>query len=90
VLGSGGHDAGGVSEPVHPRRSYRSTPQHAAGGAYVGPDEWLEKAQQADGSWWPHWQGWLAAHSVAEQISPPAIGAGVTLADAPGPYELGS
>ena len=88
VLASGGHNAGIVSEPGHARRSYRFMPQRTPGGAYVGPDEWLETAQQADGSWWPHWQRWLAAHSAAGQISPPAMG--VALADAPGQYVLGS
>jgi polyhydroxyalkanoate synthase len=90
VLASGGHNAGIVSEPGHAGRSYRFMPLQAAGGAYVGPDEWLETARQADGSWWPHWQGWLAAHSSAEHIAPPAMGAGVTLADAPGLYVLGN
>ena len=89
VLASGGHNAGIVSEPGHARRSYQFMPRPAADGAYVGPDEWLEKAQRADGSWWPHWQQWLAAHSAAEQVTPPAMGAGVTLADAPGLYVLG-
>jgi polyhydroxyalkanoate synthase len=90
VLASGGHNAGIVSEPGHARRSYKFMAQPAPGRAYVGPDEWLEKAQRADGSWWPHWQQWLAGHSTAEQISPPPMGAGVTLADAPGRYVLGS
>jgi polyhydroxyalkanoate synthase len=89
VLASGGHNAGIVSEPGHARRSYRFTAPQPAGQAWVGPDEWLAKAQQAEGSWWPHWQRWLVAHSAAEQISPPAMGAGVTLADAPGMYVLG-
>jgi len=89
VLASGGHNAGIVSEPGHARRSYQFMPQRAAGSAYVGPDEWLEKAQRASGSWWPHWHQWLAAHSAVEQITPPAMGAGVTLADAPGRYVLG-
>lgn len=90
VLASGGHNAGIVSEPGHARRSYRFMPPRPAGSAYVGPDEWLQTAIQADGSWWPHWQQWLAAHSTAERTAPPVMGAGVTLADAPGLYVLGS
>ena len=90
VLASGGHNAGIVSEPGHARRSYQFLPPRPAGSAYVGPDQWQEQAQRADGSWWPHWQQWLAAHSAAERTAPPDMGAGVALADAPGLYVLGS
>ena len=90
VLASGGHNAGIVSEPGHARRSYQFQPPRPAGSPYVGPDEWLQTAVQADGSWWPHWQQWLAAHSAAEQTAPPVMGAGVTLTDAPGQYVLES
>ena len=90
VLASGGHNAGIVSEPGHARRSYQFMPARPAASTYMGPDEWLQTAIQADGSWWPHWQQWLAAHSTAERTAPPLMGAGVTLADAPGQYVLGS
>ncbi len=62
LLTSGGHNAGIVSGPVHPRRRHRvrtwlnatETP-HAAGLA-------RDDAASA-GSWWPIWQHWLAQHS---------------------------
>jgi polyhydroxyalkanoate synthase len=90
VLASGGHNAGIVAQPGHLRRSYQFMPPRPAGSAYVGPDEWLQAAVQAEGSWWPHWQQWLAAHSAAERTAPPVMGAGMTLALAPGLYVLGN
>ena len=90
VLAAGGHNAGIVSEPGHARRSYKVNPHRPAGAAYVAPDEWLQTASQVDGSWWPHWQQWLVAHSDSERAAPPSMGAGVTLADAPGLYVLGT
>ena len=89
VLASGGHNAGIVSEPGHARRNYRAMPHRAAGAAYMGPDEWLQTADQVDGSWWPHWQQWLVAHSNGKRRKPMTMGAGVTLGDAPGLNVLG-
>ena len=40
VLTSGGHNAGIVSEPGRPRRSFRIATR-AAGGSYVPPDQWI-------------------------------------------------
>ena len=90
VLAAGGHNAGIVSEPGHARRSYKLTPHRPAGAAYVAPDEWLQTAATVEGSWWLHWQQWLVAHSASERAAPPAMGAGVTLADAPGLYVMGT
>jgi polyhydroxyalkanoate synthase subunit PhaC len=90
VLASGGHNAGIVSEPGHARRSYKLAPHRPAGAAYDDADEWLQTAQDVDGSWWPHWQQWLVQHSGGKRAKPPAMGAGVMLADAPGLYVLGT
>lgn len=91
VLTSGGHNAGIVSEPGHPRRRFRiATRTHD--DASVGPDEWVERATAREGSWWPSWTEWLAARSGSERVAPPAmghVGAGlVPLGDAPGSYVL--
>ena len=88
VLTSGGHNAGIVSEPGHPHRSYQLL-RRPAGGAYLGPDAWLHQAPAHDGSWWPAWVQWLDEHSGAP-VDPPRMGnprAGYRpLADAPGDY----
>jgi len=83
ALASGGHNGGIVSEPGHPRRHYRiqTTPAHAP---HVGPDDWVEMAQQREGSWWTAWADWLAARSL-RQIKAPAPKL-PTLGPAPGDY----
>ena len=90
VLTSGGHNAGIVSEPGHPNRSFRIATR-PAGGNYIPPDQWLETTPSKDGSWWPAWVAWLRKHSGAS-VPPPPIGAprkGYQPAgDAPGCYVL--
>ena len=86
VLASGGHNAGIVSEPGHARRSYRAAPHRARGAPYLAPEDWLQQAHEQAGSWWPHWQQWLAHHSSAEQVTAPVLAA--ALEDAPGRYVL--
>ncbi len=90
VLTSGGHNAGIVSEPGHPNRSFqvRTRP---AGGDYIAPEEWARLAPRKEGSWWPEWQAWLVARSSAK-AAPPRLGAPSRgykpLGDAPGGYVL--
>jgi len=84
VLTSGGHNAGIVSEPGHPGRTFQIHTR-AADGKYMDPDTWLGKATHCEGSWWPSWQGWLAEHSAALGDRPPQ---GTPLCKAPGQYVL--
>lgn len=84
VLTSGGHNAGIVSEPGHPRRHYRIRTR-ARGESYVGTDAWQAAAAPADGSWWPAWVDWLRARSGPAGAAPP-FDASPALADAPGSY----
>ena len=90
VLTSGGHNAGIVSEPGYPGRSYQiSRREHD--GRYTDPETWLAATPAAQGSWWPQWIGWLAEHS-SRPVAPPAMGAAEkgfpALGDAPGRYVL--
>jgi polyhydroxyalkanoate synthase len=73
VLTSGGHNAGIVSEPGHPRRHFRYlvAGQHAD---YVDPDSWLAAAPTIEGSWWPVWVEWLDSRTIGK-VSPPTLGA---------------
>lgn len=91
VLTEGGHNAGILSEPGHPRRSHRVLTR-AAHGAYVAPDDFLARTQAQDGSWWPCFAQWLAARS-GPRCRPPPMGAArrglAPLCDAPGRYVLG-
>jgi polyhydroxyalkanoate synthase len=91
LLTSGGHNAGIISGPVHPKRRHRVR-RFAAGERPPPADEWMAATTPATGSWWPVWQAWLAARS-GERAAPPAIGAEgagyAPLADAPGEYVRG-
>ena len=88
ALTSGGHNAGIVNPPGNPRRHYQLLTR-AAGGSYVAPDEWLQKAPEAQGSWWPALLAWLQARSGAP-VKPPRTGASAykPVCDAPGRYVL--
>ncbi len=90
VLTNGGHNAGIVSEPGHPRRHFRSsTVQHD--DYYVDPETWKQNTEAQEGSWWPAFVSWLDSRSGAP-VSPPAMGAIESgfkpLCDAPGTYIL--
>ena len=90
VLTSGGHNAGVVSEPGHPRRRYRvSTTEED--DLYVDADTWFDQTPIKRGSWWPEWASWLSERS-GPMTSPPPMGAPEKgyrpLVDAPGSYVL--
>jgi polyhydroxyalkanoate synthase len=90
LLTSGGHNAGIVSEPGHPGRTYQvATKTETA--RYVDPDTWLASTPRHEGSWWPEWENWLSEHS-RPGAAPPEMGsprAGYPpIADAPGTYVL--
>ncbi len=89
VLTNGGHNAGIVNEPGRPHRHFRLLAK-AADEPCVSADEWQQATPSHDGSWWPAWQAWLAAHSSAERVVPPALGmkGHAPLGDAPGRYVL--
>ena len=88
LLTSGGHNAGIVSEPGHPGRTYQVLTK-ASDAHYLDPDRWLATAPRRDGSWWPEWAKWLDARS-GEPAAPPAMGGRKhrPICAAPGTYVL--
>jgi polyhydroxyalkanoate synthase len=84
LLTTGGHNAGVVSPPGHPRRSYQIS-THAPNAPYIDASTWHETMPHHNGSWWPAWEAWLAKRS-GKKIKPPPMGE--ALADAPGTYVL--
>jgi polyhydroxyalkanoate synthase len=88
VLTSGGHNAGIVSEPGHPRRHFRIAERRAE-ERYIDPDSWLLRTEEREGSWWPAWADWLAARASGRTPAP-ALGAAdgryPPLVAAPGTY----
>jgi polyhydroxyalkanoate synthase len=90
ILTAGGHNAGIVSEPGHPHRSFQMSTHHDI-ERYVDPDRWAHLTPRRDGSWWPAWADWLAERSSGE-CPARALGAPDAgyppAADAPGDYVL--
>ncbi|MDO5624629.1 MAG: alpha/beta fold hydrolase [Pseudomonadota bacterium] len=86
VLTSGGHNAGIISKPGHPRRHYRLAvrPDRAP---WLSASEWLQTAPQYESSWWPAWQHWLAEHS-SDPVKAKPIPASRSLGAAPGAYVM--
>jgi polyhydroxyalkanoate synthase len=88
-LTSGGHNAGIISGPQHPKRRHRVL-RTKSGARLLSADRYLDKVVPAPGSWWPTWAKWLEEHSAARRVPPPAMGApkkGLKpICDAPGTY----
>ncbi|HGO6800113.1 TPA: PHA/PHB synthase family protein [Legionella pneumophila] len=85
VLTGGGHNAGIVSEPGHPGRSYR-VHEHKKGDAYLNPTSWLALAEKREDSWWQEWHDWLVQQSTKKRIPPLVMN--TSLPAAPGTYVL--
>jgi polyhydroxyalkanoate synthase len=86
LLTSGGHNAGVVSPPGTPGRSYRVV-THAPDAAYIDPETWQRTTRDHAGSWWPAWEGWLAQRAGPPGPPPPPV---IGLGPAPGSYVLQS
>jgi len=90
LLTSGGHNAGIVSEPGHPHRTYQiaTTKKEAK---YTDPESWTEKQKNHKGSWWPELSTWLQSHS-SDLTTPPTLAAPKkkieVICDAPGTYVM--
>jgi polyhydroxyalkanoate synthase len=89
TLTTGGHNAGIIPGPDHPRRSYQVTTR-PAGEAYIAPDRWALETPSQPGSWWRSWDAWLKSHARGELRNPPGMGAPARgcdiIEDAPGTY----
>ncbi len=60
VLGESGHIAGIINPPTGKYGFYTHED-------YVAdPDEWYEKAEKQDESWWLHWSDWIEKHSAGK------------------------
>ena len=87
LLTSGGHNAGIVSEPGHPRRHFRlGLCPH--GENYIDPERWYASTSPQEGSWWPAWAEWLEREQTKRAAHAVAVSADANLPDAPGAYVL--
>ncbi len=87
VLAEGGHNAGIVSEPGRPRRSYQMGCAEDSMGGRIDPDDWKAAAPVTQGSWWEAMHAWLAERS-GRPGKPPAFKREQVLCDAPGEYVM--
>lgn len=84
VLGGSGHIAGIVNPPAKNKYGYRVGPARLP----AHPDDWLQKAKEYEGSWWPDWDKWLKAKDK-EQVDARSPGRVLgVLEDAPGSYVM--
>ena len=87
VLTSGGHNAGIVSEPGHPKRHYALL-ACGAEDPWMSPDDWQRAAPRHEGSWWTAWHDWLLAHGSGRQVPAREIAPEAALMPAPGEYVM--
>ncbi|HZY64873.1 MAG TPA: class I poly(R)-hydroxyalkanoic acid synthase [Rubrobacteraceae bacterium] len=83
ALAGGGHIAGVVSPPQKSRGYWVSDDC----GRYETADEWLDNAEEREGTWWEDWTAWLQTRS-GDQVEPPPVGSDQhpPIEDAPGTY----
>jgi polyhydroxyalkanoate synthase len=82
VLAGSGHIAGVVNPPDPVKYFYWSD-----GPAVGNLENWIAKAEQRPGSWWPDWAQWLKAQDPAEvPAREPGGGKFKPIEDAPGSY----
>jgi polyhydroxyalkanoate synthase subunit PhaC len=83
VLAASGHVAGVINPPARKKRSYWVHDNLDGDAA-----EWLDKAEEKPGSWWPDWNAWMKRHSSG--VIPAPSQAGNTryqvIESAPGSY----
>jgi polyhydroxyalkanoate synthase len=83
VLAGSGHIAGVINPPGKPKYQYWT------GDPPKGTDlsQWLAKAEEHAGSWWPDWLAWLKSHGT-ETVPARPVGSNKLkpIEDAPGSY----
>ncbi|MGI9325096.1 MAG: alpha/beta fold hydrolase [Pseudomonadales bacterium] len=85
VLSTAGHIQSLINPPTSSKRKFYTnadTPPAA--------EDWLERAEEHPGSWWPHWTEWLNAMSNKQVTAPMQFGNDdhPELCAAPGTYVL--
>ncbi len=82
VLAGSGHIAGVINPATKPKYQYWTGPRPS--GSY---DDWLRRAKEHPGTWWPDWIDWLKARSSGDVPARIPGDSGLpALCDAPGTY----
>ena len=79
VLGGSGHNAGVINPPAANKHGFWTNDEMPESA-----QEWLASAARHEGSWWPHWSRWLAAHGEGKTVPARTIADGIE--PAPGTY----
>ena len=82
VLSGSGHIAGVVNPPDKTKYQYWT------GGEPAGDlEDWIARAEEHPGSWWPDWQAWIQSlDNKRVKKREPGGGALAPIEDAPGSY----
>jgi polyhydroxyalkanoate synthase len=84
VLAGSGHIAGVINPPGKQKYQYWDGPKPTAD---ADVDEWIAKAKEHPGSWWPDWLAWLKKQGSEEvPARVPGTGKLKALEDAPGSF----
>jgi len=82
VLAASGHVAGVINPPARKKRSY-----WVNDNLKVEATDWLDKAEEKPGSWWPDWDLWMKHHSSGTVLpSHPGNDVFPVIEPAPGRY----
>lgn len=93
ILSQSGHMQAILNPPTNPKAKYfrmKGNTPVKAGKAPADVDDWLTKAEEVKGSWWPYWMEWLQARSGNKIAAQVATGSkkNPALEAAPGLYVL--
>ena len=58
VLGGSGHIAGVINPPTRQKYGFRTCDK-----LHKDAKQWYKKSSLNEGSWWPHYQGWLSTNA---------------------------
>jgi polyhydroxyalkanoate synthase len=84
VLAGSGHIAGVINPPGKQKYQYWDGPKPTAD---ADVDQWIAKAKEHPGSWWPDWLAWLKKHGSEEvPARVPGTGKLKAIEDAPGSF----
>ena len=83
MLAASGHVAGVINPPSRNKRNYWTRDDLNGDAA-----DWLEKAEEKPGSWWPDWDNWMKRHSSGSVQAPAELGSATfrVIEPAPGRY----
>ena len=91
VLSSQGHIQALVNPSGNPKGSYQTNASAVDNDAELTATQWLDGAEQHNGSWWDHWTDWLSAREGKKVTAPKKMGSKThePIMAAPGSYVHG-